>query len=792
MAVLNYIVAAILASISLGASISGTAGAGNTLVANLDPSRGAASSWQWTRDSGTGPVNIGGATSSSYVQDIAADTGTTIGVTINGAYSASVAVPITLGASANITSGIAPLHVFFNALPFSDASTFNNRKGVLFYWNFGDTSSTGQAAWAPAGGRTALPASKNTRWAPEAGHVYETPGTYTPTLLAILPNGLIQTWTTTVTIYDQADSVNGFPAAQTWYLSNSGDFTGVPSGANKITTGYIDDAALISAIAANSTGNMRILYKRGDTYTSRLDGSATNGALVWFNATRSKVRIDAWGAGSSPILAPTPTIGFSIFMFGKDATTGGTQGSDFAVNNLNIQGPSANLTAKIVQNFSSGRVHYDLVTGAILETKGFVTVANCTATNMAFPLSLTGTGNAVVNNSFTQMPGVGTSGIVGTFGSSMSNFTYAGNAVDRSLTGEHGLRIQGTYHADIYSNWFIRCNAAKYHMAFRDFTGVGLTAVTVQSAVWSGGIVTVQTATPHGIPIATFNPTAATVTMAGNTPAALNGTFIATPIDATHLSFPLASDPGATTVFGTAKGTVFVPSQRVSISNNWIDSSQNGSSFPAGQLQIAPQNTSSYGQFLYFMADHNYFGPMPGGGISDMIVNCSHSVFRSNYHFTSGNNSVVNIQNGVAGTLPVTPGSYNNLFQRNSVYMSAATKLSYMGGASQATGIQILDTVIYAPNSTGASGAAGTSAVLVVNMPVTTASPGMPANTQINGTGAPLSPTDGNSYAPQIKTVSPWTNAAPVVPADMVATAYAFTGSTKHALAGASLDLAEI
>jgi hypothetical protein len=82
----------LMAAILSGASaayITGTIGGTNVLTANLAPSAGTASSWQWTRNGS----NIGGATASTYTQVPATDSGTTIGVSINGTYTASVTVP---------------------------------------------------------------------------------------------------------------------------------------------------------------------------------------------------------------------------------------------------------------------------------------------------------------------------------------------------------------------------------------------------------------------------------------------------------------------------------------------------------------------------------------------------------------------------------------------------------------------------------------------------------------------------------------------------------------------------
>ena len=75
---------------SASAYITGVVGGTNVLTANLAPSAGTASSWQWQRNA----VNIAGQTAQTYTQVPASDSGTTLSVQINaGAFSASVTIP---------------------------------------------------------------------------------------------------------------------------------------------------------------------------------------------------------------------------------------------------------------------------------------------------------------------------------------------------------------------------------------------------------------------------------------------------------------------------------------------------------------------------------------------------------------------------------------------------------------------------------------------------------------------------------------------------------------------------
>jgi len=68
----------------------------------------------------------------------------------------------------------------------------------------------------------------------------------------------------------------------------------------------------------------------------------------------------------------------------------------------------------------------------------------------------------------------------------------------------------------------------------------------VTAAVWANDIVTVTTATPHGLGTGEY------VVIAGMTPAGYNGTFEVAVLNATQFTYTLAVNPGsAATVLGT-------------------------------------------------------------------------------------------------------------------------------------------------------------------------------------------------------------------------------------------------
>jgi len=69
--------------------------------------------------------------------------------------------------------------------------------------------------------------------------------------------------------------------------------------------------------------------------------------------------------------------------------------------------------------------------------------------------------------------------------------------------------------------------------------------VEISTITWSGGTVTVTTASPHGLPTGTTSGT-----IYGCTPSAYNGSYTFTRTGASTFTYPLASNPGTATVLG--------------------------------------------------------------------------------------------------------------------------------------------------------------------------------------------------------------------------------------------------
>jgi len=70
----------------------------------------------------------------------------------------------------------------------------------------------------------------------------------------------------------------------------------------------------------------------------------------------------------------------------------------------------------------------------------------------------------------------------------------------------------------------------------------------ISAISWSAGVVTVDLTNSHGVPVGDTT----TIVVMGVSPAAYNGTYTATALDANSLNYSLASNPGSSTVLGTA------------------------------------------------------------------------------------------------------------------------------------------------------------------------------------------------------------------------------------------------
>lgn len=195
-----------------------------------------------------------------------------------------VATEVSVSIVTNLTAGTGPLFVHFDASgTVAPGVTANPFRDLLYRWNFGDEDVTTWDVGARPG-----ELKKNRFTGPIAGHVYETPGTYTATLSVY--DGA--NWTTATTEITVADPAVVYAGSKTICVSSTGlpvaGVGGVPAGAQCFQLGTVE-----LALAKIAGTDNRLLFKRGDTFTS----SGTTYAPNFTGIT-----IGAYGTGAKPIV----------------------------------------------------------------------------------------------------------------------------------------------------------------------------------------------------------------------------------------------------------------------------------------------------------------------------------------------------------------------------------------------------------------------------------------------------------------------------------------------------------
>jgi hypothetical protein len=174
-------------------------------------------------------------------------------------------------------TGVAPLLVFFETDGTTSDATDKPFHELAYCWDFDD---------AMAGSFTTTGLSKNAAKGPNSSHVFETPGTHTVTVSARDAMGRVTSRSVEVTVEDP-EAV--FAGASTVCLSDDGDFTGCPDGAQQVTGTSFGD--LSSYVA---TG-MRLLAKRGGTFSGNLNINVPGPGMIGAFGDQSapKPHIDA-------------------------------------------------------------------------------------------------------------------------------------------------------------------------------------------------------------------------------------------------------------------------------------------------------------------------------------------------------------------------------------------------------------------------------------------------------------------------------------------------------------------
>lgn len=186
------------------------------------------------------------------------------------------------------TTGVAPLTVVFDATTSGNgvvrpSGTLPDFASFTYEWSFGDPAS---GTW-PHNGK-----SKNTGTGWIGAHVYEVPGAYRATLRVTTDQGVVTEYHQDITVTDP----NTVFAARTFYVAATGSDSNPGSESQPFQT----LARGVSAAFATSQPT-RVLFRRGDTFTTGTSQSSGQGAAA--------VLIGAYGTGAKPVLRMGGTYG---------------------------------------------------------------------------------------------------------------------------------------------------------------------------------------------------------------------------------------------------------------------------------------------------------------------------------------------------------------------------------------------------------------------------------------------------------------------------------------------------
>ena len=246
--------------------------------------------------------------------------------------------------------------------------------------------------------------------------------------------------------------------------------------------------------------------------------------------------------------------------------------------------------------------------------------SDVTGLSIGFPVSGTGVsgGTTIVSINYGTKTIVVSAAV--TTGTGVS-FTFTNNTYTRNANGQWTNTTGGKGYVVVkHSGHTSVTNVQGFQVAT---TGLG-GAISVSSMTWSGGLVTVTTAAPHGRPLGYT----LALTFAGATPTSINSTFDCTVTGASTYTFPLAANPG--TITGTITYTAFVTNIR-----------------------------------LYRLADETDFMPTSKGGngyifrtpYKQMMVNLRPSVIRMLNDIDGNGSTMIRFENR---SLPTKAGAMTN------------------------------------------------------------------------------------------------------------------------------------
>ncbi len=257
---------------------------------------------------------------------------------------AGVAGQITLSHTPNRFSGVAPLAVFFDASATTALATSKPFHELDYTWGFGDGASGTWSQGARPGN------SRNAAKGPVSAHIFETPGTYTVSLIVTDGTNTVRNQCIQIAVQspDQvfANANTVCVAAGAAPVAGVG---GCPAGATTVS-----NADFPNIVSTHLLTNKRVLLKTGDTF----GGIAPTGIAVLISQNGPWI-LGSFGGGAKPKIqisgsAATTTdviaIGSGVGVFAADGRI-----MDLEINGLSWTG-TGNLRAV------DGRGNFDQLT----------------------------------------------------------------------------------------------------------------------------------------------------------------------------------------------------------------------------------------------------------------------------------------------------------------------------------------------------------------------------------------------------------------------------------------------
>jgi hypothetical protein len=359
---------------------------------------------------------------------------------------------------------VAPCAIMFDATGTIDSAVSDPLLDCYYYWDYGDTAKENET-W-PYGARPGTQ-SKNKDAGIVAGHVYDTPGTYTATLTVLDSYGNINVATQQIIVSDP-DIV--FSGTKTICVSNDADFTGAPEGSTQITSSNY--STVINAQIVTLTADKRILFKCGDVFDIDATINGKHGV--------SRVQIGSFGTGDKPEIRFTETSAALFFINLSDDAD--TPSDDIQIYGLKITNPFGIYGTGGASSKRFISVFNKTNRETIRSLHGRMTVYQVECVDV-FGMSVGGYGGAVAECVQTT-PLIDTygTGVNGFYSSSISSTIFIGNSYNQGRAGEHTVRFQGCRRIFIAHNEMLNPSDTKHCLAVRGSTVGSLNAPVVWAA----------------------------------------------------------------------------------------------------------------------------------------------------------------------------------------------------------------------------------------------------------------------------------------------------------------------